>query len=95
MKLDSQAVERIALLARLKLDPAEAETLGAQLSNILTYVEKLRALDTRGVPPTAHVEAMGTPLRDDQPHVCLDPEAALANAPDSRDGMFRVPKIIE
>jgi aspartyl-tRNA(Asn)/glutamyl-tRNA(Gln) amidotransferase subunit C len=95
MKLDAAQVEKIALLARLQLKPEEIETLSSQLSNILDYVDELSQLDTKDIPPTAHVGPVSTPLREDIPHKTLDVESALRNAPDRRGSAFRVPKIIE
>ncbi len=95
MKLDKQAVEKIAVLARLQLKPDEIERLQTQLTGILDYVEQLNELDTKGVEPTAHVEAKGTPLREDEPHECLPFDEFLKNAPDAKGTAFRVPRIIE
>jgi aspartyl-tRNA(Asn)/glutamyl-tRNA(Gln) amidotransferase subunit C len=88
-------VERVAALARLRLEPAEVERLTADLAHILDAFTRLGQVDTTGVEPTAHVEELGAPMRED---VVTNPpagEEALANAP-ARDGRrFRVPKIIE
>jgi len=88
-------VRRVAALARLRLEPAEEERLTADLAHILDAFERLRALDTSAVPPTAHVEDFGACLRADEVLNPAADEALLANAP-ARDGrLFRVPKIIE
>jgi aspartyl-tRNA(Asn)/glutamyl-tRNA(Gln) amidotransferase subunit C len=88
-------VRRVATLAKLRLEPEEETRLTADLDHILEAFARLQAVDTSSVPPTAHVEDVGAPLRED---VVLNPPAgdeALANAP-ARDGrLFRVPKIIE
>jgi aspartyl-tRNA(Asn)/glutamyl-tRNA(Gln) amidotransferase subunit C len=95
MKIRREDVRQVAELARLALTPEEEETLVAELGAILGYVEKLRELDTEGVPPTAHVHDAGRALRADEVHNAADVEALLANAPDRWQGFFRVPKIIE
>lgn len=95
MKLDRAQVEKIALLARLKLTDPEIERLSGELSNILTYVDELATLDTSNVAPTAHVGPVTTPLREDVPHQTLPIEEALRNAPESKGSAFRVPRIIE
>ena len=59
MKITKQEVEHVAKLARLELSEQEKEKLTDQLSNILTYVEKMSELDTKGVEPTSHVLATG------------------------------------
>jgi aspartyl-tRNA(Asn)/glutamyl-tRNA(Gln) amidotransferase subunit C len=88
-------VERIADLARLSVADAEAERLAGELEAILVYAEQLASLDTSEVPPTSHPLELPTPLRDDVPEAPLDPEVALANAPEREGSAFVVPKVIE
>jgi len=88
-------VEHVARLARLALTDAEIERMRAQLNGILTYIEKLNALDTRDVEPTAHAVPLVNVMRDDEAGPCLPREEALANAPDRAGEFFRVPRIIE
>jgi len=95
MKITRREVEHVAKLARLELSEEEKEKLTDQLSNILTYVEKLNELDTTGVAPTSHVLDMSNVMRDDTPGVSLPQERALSNAPESAAGHYKVPKIIE
>jgi aspartyl-tRNA(Asn)/glutamyl-tRNA(Gln) amidotransferase subunit C len=95
VKLSREEVVHVAKLARLDLDDAELESLRGDLSSILTYVEKLAELDTKGVEPTSHVVAMETPFREDAVTNEPNPEAALANAPRRDDNFFVVPAIIE
>lgn len=88
-------VERIAALAHLELTDEEKRLFTRQLADILSYAEQLQALDTTGVPATAHV-ALAARERDDVPAESLPVEAALANAPDAAPeaGLFRVPRVI-
>jgi len=95
MAITRDEVSHVARLARLALSPAEAETLGEQLADILEYIKQLDRLDTRGVVPTSHAVEMGTPFRDDAVRPFGDKEAILANAPDRDGDFFRVPRIIE
>ncbi len=95
MKITRLEVEHVAKLARLELSEQENEKLTDQLSNILTYVEKLNELDTRNVAPTSHVLDITNVMRDDAPGESLPQEQALANAPDKAAGHYKVPKIIE
>jgi len=88
-------VERVATLARLLLSDEEAERMAAELDTILGYVETLGRLDTEGVEPTSHVIPLATPLRQDRAVTPLDPELALANAPEREGSSFVVPKVIE
>ena len=95
MKITKQEVEHVAKLARLDLSEKEKEKLTDQLSNILTYVEKLNEIDTRGVEPTSHVLDINNVMRDDVAGESLTQEKALANAPEKSAGHYKVPKIIE
>ncbi len=95
MKITKQEVEHVAKLARLELSDQEKDMFTDQLSNILTYVEQMNQLDTKGVEPTSHVLDINNVMRDDVPGVSLPREKALANAPDQAAGHYRVPKIIE
>ncbi len=95
MKITKQEVEHVAKLARLELSEQEKEKLTDQLSNILTYVETLNSLDTKGVEPTSHILDIKNVMRDDVAMPSLSQEQALANAPDKAAGHYKVPKIIE
>jgi aspartyl-tRNA(Asn)/glutamyl-tRNA(Gln) amidotransferase subunit C len=93
--LDSAGVAKLARLARLELTEAELQLLTPQLDAILTYESRLSELDLAQVEPLAHPLDAFNHLRDDQPHVTLPLEQALANAPQKRDGCFVVPPALE
>ena len=88
-------VHKIARLARLTLQADEAAGLLTDMRNILTYVDKLKELDTAQVPPTAHAVDLRTKLRPDAVRPGLSTEAALKNAPEPIGQGFGVPKIID
>ncbi len=88
-------VKHIAHLARLALTPEEEKTLGAQLGNILGYIEKLRELDVTNVEPTAHAVPMVNVTRPDEVRPSLSHADAMRNAPRQANGLFIVPKIVE
>ncbi len=88
-------VERVASLARLSLSDEEAERLAAELDSFLGYIETLRELDTSGIEPTSHPIPLPTPVREDLAEPPIDPMLAVANAPESTETAFRVPKVID
>ena len=94
-RITREEVTHVARLARLELSPAELDRMGQELDGILSYIDKLRALDTEGVEPTSHAVPLVNVMRDDEPAPSLPPGEMLANAPDPVGGLFRVPKIIE
>ena len=95
MSVTRDDVRKVAQLARLSFSD-EAETqLVSDLNQMLTYVAALNELDTGSVEPTTHVLPVSNVFRSDEPTASLSQEAALANAPSSGHGHFRVPKVIE
>ncbi len=95
MEISKEQVEHVAKLARLELSEAEQALFSRQLSDILTYVEQLKAIDTTGVQPTATVLQESNVLRGDDIRPSLPAEEVVANAPESEEGYFIVPRIIE
>jgi aspartyl-tRNA(Asn)/glutamyl-tRNA(Gln) amidotransferase subunit C len=95
MKITLEQVDYVAVLGRLALDEEEKLLFQGQLENILEYMDKLSEVSTDEVEPMAGPVELYTPLRDDVIFPSLSIEAALANAPDTKESAFRVPKIIE
>ena len=84
-------VKYIAHLARLNLSPAEEQKLGAQLGQILGYIEKLKEVDVTRVEPTAHAFPLVNVTRPDEVRPSLSNAEALRNAPAAANGLFVVP----
>src|SRR5262244_1341219 len=95
MTLSRGDVRHVAMLARLGLEPGEEDFYAQQLSAILAHIDRLREVDTDAISPTAQAVPLAIRLREDVPRPGLTREEALANAPDSRDGMFAVRAIQE
>jgi len=93
--ISAAQVEQVAQLARLALSDEEKQRLTEQLNAILTYMEQLNEVPTAGVEPTAHVLDLVNVWRDDTVHQTLSAEAALANAPETAQHFFVVPRIVE
>jgi aspartyl-tRNA(Asn)/glutamyl-tRNA(Gln) amidotransferase subunit C len=92
----SEDIVKIARLARLELTEDEVTLFSKQLTDILSYVEALGAVNTSGVPPTSHPVAAPAVWRDDEPRPSLDRDVILAEAPGAsvRAGLFKVPKVL-
>ncbi|MBC1922864.1 Asp-tRNA(Asn)/Glu-tRNA(Gln) amidotransferase subunit GatC [Listeria grayi] len=93
--ISKETVEKVAHLAKLEVSEQEAEAFAEQLGNIITMVEKLNTLDTANVEPTSHAIDVSNVLREDVAHPGLDRKLVLKNAPETQDGMFKVPTILE
>jgi aspartyl-tRNA(Asn)/glutamyl-tRNA(Gln) amidotransferase subunit C len=95
MTLTPEDVAKVALLARLRLSPAELETFTGQLNTIVDFVAQLQELDTTAVEPLAHGVEMRNVFRDDVRSPALPREAALANAPQRNKESFLVPAVLD
>jgi aspartyl-tRNA(Asn)/glutamyl-tRNA(Gln) amidotransferase subunit C len=93
--IERQDVEHVARLTRLQLSEAELERMRGELNSILAHLDTLRAVDTTGVEPTSHTVDIVNVMREDEVEPTFSPDAMLANAPDRRGELFRVPRIIE
>jgi aspartyl-tRNA(Asn)/glutamyl-tRNA(Gln) amidotransferase subunit C len=90
MAISREQVQHVARLARLDLQDDEIDTLTVELSAILEAVSKVAELDLGDVPPTSHPLDLVNAWADDEPHVPLPVEEALANAPDREGALVRV-----
>ena len=88
-------IKYVAHLARIQLTPEEESRFGAQLGQVLTYIDKLNEVDVSQVEPTAHAVPMVNVTRPDEVQPSLPHEEAMRNAPAKANGLFMVPKIVE
>jgi aspartyl-tRNA(Asn)/glutamyl-tRNA(Gln) amidotransferase subunit C len=95
MALTIAEVEHVRHLARLRLSAEELEKMRIDLSAILDHIDMLKEVDVSGVAPTAQVTDLLNVMREDAIRPSLPREDVLANAPEQRDGMFRVKAIFE
>jgi aspartyl-tRNA(Asn)/glutamyl-tRNA(Gln) amidotransferase subunit C len=98
VKITEQDVRRVADLANLALRDDEITRMAQDLDGILTHIDKLNELDTTGVEPMSQVifEAGETAtLREDRERPCLTNAEAVANAPVTSGGYYKVPRVIE
>jgi len=94
MKITKEQLLHVAGLARLRLEAKDLERLTRQLGDILSYMDTLNRVDTRGVPPASHAVFLTNAFREDVASPAGDPEVALSNAPAKEDGEFVVPRVL-
>jgi aspartyl-tRNA(Asn)/glutamyl-tRNA(Gln) amidotransferase subunit C len=94
-EITKEQVLHVAHLARLAITDEEAEKMTKELDAIIGYAELLNELDTDNVEPTTHVLDLKNVMREDEPRKWIDREDALKNAPDEKNGQFRVPSILD
>ncbi len=94
MKISQEEVRYVANLARLEMNDEEVERMTDQLDTFLSYVTKLEEVDTSGIAVTTHTQQVINAFREDIVQPSLPVEKALANAPQSNESTFIVPRII-
>jgi aspartyl-tRNA(Asn)/glutamyl-tRNA(Gln) amidotransferase subunit C len=95
MSVDKETVRRIAKLARIALEEERVEPMVNELNGILRWVEQLDEVEIAGVEPLTSVVAQRLKMRADVVTAGRDAAAVTANAPESEDAFYVVPKVVE
>jgi aspartyl-tRNA(Asn)/glutamyl-tRNA(Gln) amidotransferase subunit C len=95
MALDKADIEKIAQLARLQVSDSEAADVAQRISDILTLIDQMQAVDTDQIEPMAHPLDMVQRLRPDRVTEKDRRDELQKLAPATEDGLFLVPKVIE
>ena len=95
MSLTAKDVERIAKLARIRVDEAEVAAYQTQLNGIFGLIEEMQSVDTAGVEPMSHAQDLFQRLRADTDSEADRRSAFQAIAPQTENGLYLVPKVIE
>ena len=95
MKLDTNTINKIAKLARIKLSEEEAEDLLKDMNSILDWVEQLNEVNTDLIEPLANISSSILPQRKDVSIDINSSDEILQNSPDKLEGYFAVPKVVE
>ena len=95
MKLDTNTINKIAKLARIKLSEEEAEDLLKDMNSILDWVEQLNEVNTDSIEPLANISSSVLPQRKDESSDVNSSDEILQNSPDKLEGYFAVPKVVE
>ena len=95
MRLSADEVKHVARLANLKLKNDEVKKFQKQLSDTISYVEKLKKLNTQNVSPTSQVTGLENIFREDRVKPSMSQEEALSNAKATYKGFFKVKAIFK
>jgi aspartyl-tRNA(Asn)/glutamyl-tRNA(Gln) amidotransferase subunit C len=95
MDLDDKLLDHLSTLSRLEFENQEHEQIRHDLSEMLSFVDKLREVNTEGVEPLIFMNDRTNVMRPDEIKSELSPDEALANAPDRQGNFFRVPKVLK
>ena len=91
----SEQVRHLASLVRIELTESEVEEFRSELASILSHIDALSEIDTRGVPPTNNGADLLNVQDSDASRPALPREAILANAPQREDDYFRVHLVLD
>lgn len=94
MQITDETIEYVGILAKLELSEEEKEQAKKDMTNMLEYVGKLGELDTEGVEAMSHTFSVHNVFREDVVTNGDDRENMLKNAPEQKDGAYKVPKIL-
>ena len=95
LKVDQKTIDKLLLLSQLSLLPEDREKLLGDLSSIVELIDFMQTIDTEGVEPLSHPLEVTQRLRADEPETSLDQEQYQAIAPQIRDGLYLVPRVVE
>lgn len=95
MEVNDLLIENLAKLSHLSFDEQERKEIKADLEEMITFIEKLKEVNTEGVEPLLHMSNNIDILRDDAVQGSVSREEGLKNAPDTDGTFFRVPKVIK
>ncbi|MCE7062521.1 Asp-tRNA(Asn)/Glu-tRNA(Gln) amidotransferase subunit GatC [Dyadobacter sp. CY343] len=95
MKIDREALYKVAHLARLEIRPEEEDAILKSMDSVLNWMDQLNEIDTEGVEPLTHISDEVNSWRSDNASNTLSRTEALANAPLKNERYIMVPKVIE
>ncbi len=93
--ISDETIEYVGILAKLELSDAEKEQAKQDMANMLDYIDMLNELDTGSVEPMSHVFPVNNVFREDVAVNGDDRENMLANAPEQKDGCYKVPRTFD
>ncbi|SHJ18346.1 Asp-tRNA(Asn)/Glu-tRNA(Gln) amidotransferase subunit GatC [Parasporobacterium paucivorans] len=93
--ITDETIEYVSILAKLDLSEEEREQAKKDMGSMLDYIDKLNELNTQGVEPMSHIFPVNNVFREDVLENGDDRDNLLSNAPQKKDGCYKVPKTVE
>ncbi len=94
MIITDETIEYLGILAKLEITEEEKERAKKDISDMLDYVEILKGLDTKNVEALSHTFPIHNVFREDVVVNGDDRTAILQNAPEQKDGCYKVPLVV-
>lgn len=95
MKITDEMIDYIGILARLKVQDEERESTKDELEKIINYMDTLNELDTTNIEAMSHAFPVKNVFREDVVEESVDRDIITLNAPNKKDGCFKVPKAVD
>ncbi len=95
MLITDETIKYVAALAKLDLSEEEKEKAKIDLDSILSYMDMMKEIDTDSIEPMSHIYPISNVFRDDIVSNQSNRDILLENAPEKKDGCFKVPKTVE
>jgi aspartyl-tRNA(Asn)/glutamyl-tRNA(Gln) amidotransferase subunit C len=95
MEINDKLLSKLATLARINIEDSKKEKMKKDLSEIISWMEKLQEVDTSEVEPLTNMSREINRWRKDTPGKPMDRDIALGNAPLNDDKFFKVPKVLK
>lgn len=92
--IDDKMIEYVSILAKLELTEEDRERAKADMARMLDYMDKLNELDTEETEPVSHIFDICNVFREDKVTNKSSQEAMLSNAPEQKDGQYKVPRTV-
>ncbi len=93
--ISEEIIDYVGILAKLELSQAEKEEAKKDMGRMLDYIDKLNELDTSSTEPMSHIFSMNNVFREDIVTNSDNRDDILKNAPEQKEGAFKVPKTVE
>jgi aspartyl-tRNA(Asn)/glutamyl-tRNA(Gln) amidotransferase subunit C len=94
-EIDDETIDYVGILAKLELSPEEREEAKRDMEKMLDYIDEMNELDTSGTEPMTHVFQVNNVFREDLVTNGNEHEEMLRNAPEVKDGAYKVPRTFE
>ena len=94
MVVNDDMIRNLALLSRLEFTDTDKDEIKNDLQRMITFIEKLKELDTEEIQPLLHMSENVNVLREDEVRGSISAQEALSNAPAHDEHFFKVPKVI-
>ena len=95
MEVNDLLIDNLAKLSHLSFSEQERKEIRADLQEMISFIEKLKEVNTDGVTPLLHMSSNVNMLREDVVQGSVSREEALKNAPETDGTFFKVPKVIK